>query len=204
MPRAYSGFNSAVAGGIFLRLDGANSPTTGTITIGDDVVLGFGNTQAAPNALLAWDTTDANANALYLELPTGGATDVPVLALGLQGTLLGQDKGEFDGVTRPTLAIFDETGTKKGIFEYHTTSPFGGTGGRMELLSDGDFFITPTGSLGGTAAVFFAAADGTNKNLRFVARATNLGGNAVLRWGRGILVPSTCDMTGHLIRLARL
>src|SRR3989304_3486813 len=50
--------------------------------LADDISLKFGNTAASPNVQMLWETADANANAFILSLPTGGGTDVPVLAIG--------------------------------------------------------------------------------------------------------------------------
>lgn len=70
----------------------------------DDLPLNFGNSPAAPNAQLLWETADANANALILALPTGGATDVPVFAIG-DATVVNADLTFFNGITAPTFAV---------------------------------------------------------------------------------------------------
>ncbi|MCH8005433.1 MAG: hypothetical protein IH888_04275, partial [Planctomycetes bacterium] len=66
---------------------------------GDNQPVNFGP------ASLEWDTTDANANALLLSLPTGGGTDVPVFAIGIG--LAGVDLGLFNGLTQPAFAVVD-------------------------------------------------------------------------------------------------
>jgi len=83
----------------------------GQLHLGDDIEQTFGNTSAAPNATLTWETADANANALLLTLPEGGATDVPVFALG-DASAAGVDLGLFDGITDPTLAVISDDQTK--------------------------------------------------------------------------------------------
>lgn len=54
---------------------------------------------------LMWDTYDANANCLKVNLPAGGAVEVPVLALGID--LLARDLGYWNGRTEPLAAIVD-------------------------------------------------------------------------------------------------
>lgn len=72
------------------------------VSYGDDENLNFGDDD---DASFAWDTTDANANALELDLPSGGAVNVPVLAVGIG--IHGVDLGLFDGITQPTVAVLD-------------------------------------------------------------------------------------------------
>ena len=58
-------------------------------------------------AYFAWNTQDANANCFVLDMPTGGAVDVPVFAI-VQAP---SDMGYFNGVTQPSLVIEDAAGT---------------------------------------------------------------------------------------------
>jgi hypothetical protein len=51
----------------------------------------------------SWDTTDANANKMLVQLPTGGGVDVPVIMIGQ--AVEGIDMAIHDGVTEPTLCI---------------------------------------------------------------------------------------------------
>jgi len=75
---------------------------TGTaLTYNDDVLLGIGT---GNTARFSWDTTDANANELLLQMPAGGAVDVPVLAIGQ--SIESVDLGLFNGVVDPTIAVF--------------------------------------------------------------------------------------------------
>lgn len=62
----------------------------------------WGDTEEAK---MIWDETDANANAFFLELPTGGAVDVPVFAVGIGS--IGVDLGHFNGLTQPLAATLD-------------------------------------------------------------------------------------------------
>ena len=70
------------------------------MNIPDDRALTFGEVLA-----VLWDTTDANANCGMIELPAGGAIDVPVVAFGIDIT--GRDLGFFDGKTEPLFAVVD-------------------------------------------------------------------------------------------------
>lgn len=69
---------------------------------GDNVEAVFGS---GSNARLRWDTSDANANHLMLQLPDGDSTDVPVFAIG-EG-IVGNDLGLFNGVVDVTFALFN-------------------------------------------------------------------------------------------------
>lgn len=97
-----------------------NDGTTDTLTIGkdgtlsglaialqDDEFLKFGNTAAAPNVQIGWETADPNANELVVDLPTGGAVDVPVIAVGVG--VLNVNLGFFNGLTEPMVAVLDVT-----------------------------------------------------------------------------------------------
>jgi len=68
----------------------------------DDNSLGLG--EGTP-AQIVWDTSDANANMLKLELPAGGSVDVPVILAGIGHR--GEDLTFFNGVTQPTLGVVD-------------------------------------------------------------------------------------------------
>lgn len=71
------------------------------LTISDDILLGIGSSK---DARLSWDTTDANANALLVQLPAGGAVDVPVIAIGQ--SIESVDLGLYNGVVDPRIAMF--------------------------------------------------------------------------------------------------
>jgi len=72
-------------------------------TLGDDTDFGIGG--SAPMNL-EYTTADANANCLIFDLPTGGATDVPVVCL----VQTDSDLGYFNGVTQTTFALEDTDG----------------------------------------------------------------------------------------------
>lgn len=71
------------------------------ITTADDVLLSLGT---GTDARFSWDTTDANANEMLLQLPAGGAVNVPVLVIGQ--SVESVDLGLYNGVTEPRIAIF--------------------------------------------------------------------------------------------------
>lgn len=78
----------------------ASGQTSG-FTVSDDGLGAFGTGQTAR---FSYDTTDANANALFLQLPAGGAVDVPVLAVGQ--SIESVDLGLYNGVVDPRVAMF--------------------------------------------------------------------------------------------------
>jgi len=84
-----------IAGGTYKKLQ------LGEVVLGDDAPITFGGV-----AKLLWETADANANALILALPDGGATDVSVFVIGDQ-SILNVDLGWFNNVAMPRLAIID-------------------------------------------------------------------------------------------------
>jgi len=67
----------------------------------DDVALELGT---GGTVSILYETQDANANALLIQLPAGGATDVPVIAIGQSISTV--DLGLYNGVTEPRLALF--------------------------------------------------------------------------------------------------
>lgn len=94
-----------VVGGttLSIQIDGVASVTfvAGGQTLADDQLLGIGTGQTAR---FSWDTTDANANELLLQMPAGGAVDVPVLAIGQ--AIESVDLGLYNGVVDPRIAMF--------------------------------------------------------------------------------------------------
>jgi len=73
----------------------------GASSLLDDIALGVGS--ASPASFL-WETADDNANEFIINLPAGGAVDVPVIAIG-QG-IKGVDLGLYNGVVDPRIALF--------------------------------------------------------------------------------------------------
>ena len=83
--------------GAYLPLAGGT--LTGNLTLSDDIAVAWGSATS-----IIWETQDADANELLIDLPTGGAVDVPVIVIG-QG-VTGVDLGLYNGVVNPTIAIF--------------------------------------------------------------------------------------------------
>ena len=93
----------------------ANTTFNGTVnlagsqTYADDVnlVLGTGN-----DVKIVYETADANANELLIEVPAGTATNVPVVVIG--DTIVNDDLGQFDGIVSTTVAVMGSTATATG------------------------------------------------------------------------------------------
>lgn len=81
--------------------------SSGDVTMPDLGSIGFGGV-----GKISWDTSDANANEMLIQLPAGGGTDVPVIVIG--DTLEGDDLGLFDGIVSTTVAIMGATATATG------------------------------------------------------------------------------------------
>lgn len=105
----------------------------GQLHLGDDVVQTFGNTAAAPNWKLNFETADANANALLLTGPEGGATDVPVFILA-DASAYNVDLTFFNGVTDPTFAVLSDDKTKYVRLSHNGTNANIATGGEALAL----------------------------------------------------------------------
>lgn len=89
-----------------LRLDSTGQglrllAAIGGMTLDDDVLLAVGT---GATARFSWDTTDANANVMMLQLPAGGAVDVPVLIIGQ--AIESVDRGQYNGVVDPLVALY--------------------------------------------------------------------------------------------------
>ena len=82
---------------------------SGAQSIADDVnlTLGTGN-----DVKLVYETADANANELLIEVPAGTATNVPVVVIG--DTIVNDDLGQFDGIVSTTVAVMGSTATATG------------------------------------------------------------------------------------------
>ena len=78
----------------------ATLPSTFNETLNDDIrfLLGTGGP-----AGIQWETADANANYLQIQLPAGGVVDVPVIVIG--EALDGVDLGLYNGIVNPLLAL---------------------------------------------------------------------------------------------------
>ena len=67
---------------------------------GEELYFGTGRTSS-----IFWETGDANAAVLAVELPAGTSVDVPAVVVGIG--LDGVDLGLFDGLTQPGVYIVD-------------------------------------------------------------------------------------------------
>lgn len=81
-------------------------PSSTYITLTDNEDLFFG---ASNDVHITFDTSDANANHLMVQLPEGGSVNVPVFMLGCAAGTdpIGTDLGLFNGITQTTLAVVD-------------------------------------------------------------------------------------------------
>jgi len=122
----------------------------GACHLNDDTSILLGNTLAAPNAYILWETADANANELIFVGPAGGATDVPVFVFG-DDTLLDKDLGLFNGVIYPTIAVVDGGATKALYFQHDGTDGIiKTTSGSVSFEDDGYFDTTGVATAGTT------------------------------------------------------
>lgn len=134
---------------------------SGNLNLNDDDQLQFGDSQDAD---ITYDTTDANANMLKVGLPTGDATNVPVLSVGLSSTIIGADLGIDNGETDPTISIYSADGAKRlalralnsGAHEVLGTS----TGADQLLLTDFNTIYTPQTILSNDNNYFFGVGGG--------------------------------------------
>lgn len=107
----------------------------GALTVNDDILLGIGTGQTAR---LSYDTTDVNANAVIWQLPAGGGTDVPVIAIGQ--SIESVDLGLFNGVVDPRLALFSSGAvTTGGVLESYKAR---GTTGTPTVVTAADDLFT--------------------------------------------------------------
>lgn len=143
-------------------------------TIPDDILLGLGT---GDTAQLIWETADANANELLLQLPAGGATDVPVLVIG--DTIVNDDLGLFNGVVSTTVAIMGSTATATGPSLNFRKSR--GTNSAPTVVTSGD----DMGSIDFYGAV---AADEYVRGARILAEMT---GTIATTRGPGVLTFQT-------------
>jgi len=79
--------------------------------------------------------------------------------------------------------FFGTDPTRDATVSYNPNSPFGGNNGILEIEPEGDLAFRVGGSLAGTAVVFYRAKTGSNKHLRFVARADRSGGQCSMELG---------------------
>jgi len=146
-----SGGELELQSGATLDIQAGATANIGAVTVSyaDDAVLAIG---ASDDAQLSWDTADANANHLKLQLPTGTATDVPVFSIGTATAiaLLDTDLAVFNGTTQTTLAIWDNDGDSYLTISYSADdTPQIAVGGAATTLNIANGIYMP----GGTALV---------------------------------------------------
>ena len=83
------------------KLQLAIDATSYGLNLLDDALLSFGT---GLDTRISWDTTDANANELLIQLPAGGAVNVPVIIVGQ--AIESVDPGLYNGVVDPRIALF--------------------------------------------------------------------------------------------------
>ena len=156
-----------VAGGAGdIWVEKAGDTMTGVLAMSDDIKVLYGGT-----ASTLWCTSDANANMFKLDLPAGGATDLPVFAFGVG--ISGVDLGLFNGETQTTLALFNSANIAEyATWTYNNTSGFGGSGGQAEQKSFGDYKFEIGGSLAGTAGFQVNPPSTVDKIIRVVFRGS--------------------------------
>jgi len=93
------------------------------------------------DAAIFYDTNDANANHLKIKLPTGDATNVPVISIGIG---INVDLGFFNGITEPQLAVLDadrDSYIRLGHKADDEPTLFGYATGRLHILSWGELAL---------------------------------------------------------------
>ena len=119
---------------VVMREINYSRPFDGAFADGEE--LSFGGVST-----LFWETADANANYMALELPAGGAVDVPVFLAGIG--LDGVDLGLFNGVTQTSMGIIDADRDTALVMDYS-----GDDAARIRTLgTTRDLTVAPTGDL---------------------------------------------------------
>jgi len=90
--------------------------STGSFTIPDDIDLSFGGTGKPVS--IEWTTADANANCLIVDLPTGGAVDVPVFGI----VSADADFAYFNSVVEPTFFVENLAGSSYVSLDFSGTT----------------------------------------------------------------------------------
>lgn len=136
-----------------------------------DKYLGFATTNATNFPELLYETADANANALILALPDGGAVDVPVLVIGDQ-SIINKDLGHWNGQTNPVLAVYNSSESTRAWFQYDG------------IYSSNNINIS---AQGGAAGITFISRNNWSQKLFYDVTASNVptlyGTGAYLRIG---------------------
>jgi len=141
--------NDTVTNSLYLNVGGSQLMTAGlfnpnSLNMNNDLVMSWGNSTVAK---LRWETADGNANALQFALPNGGATNVPVIAIGDAG-IDGANLGFFSGITDPSVALIS---SDEGDYSRLYTTAAGDFSIAVDNADGGgsaDFIIQPGGNVG--------------------------------------------------------
>ena len=158
----------------------ANTTFNGTVnlagaqTYADDVALGLGTGDTVE---ILYETADANANELIIELPAGGSTDVPVVVIG--DTIKNDDLGLFDGIVSTTVAVMGSTATA--------------TGPALRLLKSRGTNSAPTVVTSGDdmGSIDFYGAVATNEYVRGARILAEMTGTVATTRGPGVMTFQT-------------
>jgi hypothetical protein len=150
--------NLSMAGNITMvagnTVDGVDVSTLGAGVanpLPDDVALGFGT---GTTTSFLWETADANANAMVIALPNGGATDVPVLVIGDQ-SVINKDLTFFNGLTTPRLVMMKEDETSYSSLFYYG---YRTTGDMLLQANNGGTYYIKFASTGSVPTLFGVGA----------------------------------------------
>ena len=113
-----------------------------SIHLNDDIAFTAGNTAAAPNFRMLWETADANANAMFFITPEGGAVDIPIFYFG-DASIFEADLGLFTGSTDPTVAVMDDAGANAVFMRHDGTNGILSAFGNLQLTSSNSLVFIP-------------------------------------------------------------
>lgn len=116
--------------GIYLDELGSLLDASGQV-YGDDDSVALGTSS---DVELLWETADANANEMVIDLPTGDATNVPVIVIGQ--AIENVDLGLYNGVVDPRVAILSSGAVTTGpVLEFRKAR---GTSASPTVVTTGD------------------------------------------------------------------
>lgn len=168
-------------------------PTQVALTDNEDIFFGTGSL-----VNVSYDTSDANANCLFWQLPEGGAVDVPVFAIGAVtgAAMIGTDLGLFNGITQTTLAIVDADNDSYIALDFSADdTPRIRAGGSASYVT---FSQTPYVAAFGNTAGYGIDLSGVTTALRAYADdggSTSITAASRAIWGRTLLTVNAGDCT---------
>lgn len=98
LTQAELAFLDGVTAGTGLASKALVLDSSGDVTMPDLGSIGFGGV-----GKISWDTSDANANKMHVQLPAGGGVDVPVIMIGQ--SIEGVDQTIYDGAVDPVVVL---------------------------------------------------------------------------------------------------